>query len=187
MSIANGMIASTGFKNILVIGVETLSRMTNLEDRNTCVLFGDGAGAEVVQPSDGEKGIKALFIKSDGRLANLLMHPGYKPVKDYFYTNGEKMLPFINMQGREVFKYAVRSMEEAFGKVLEISNTPLEAVSRIKQISASLKRLANVPVSRAKRFLQTLTDMETHLLLRFLSLWMRLEKRECFRPVPSAF
>ena len=72
LTIADNLIANGSYKNILVIGVESLSKITDYTDRKTCVLFGDGAGAAVLQPSDGNRGIIKTYIHSDGRLTNLL-------------------------------------------------------------------------------------------------------------------
>ncbi|MCP4727508.1 MAG: ketoacyl-ACP synthase III [bacterium] len=119
LNIATGYIASGMFKNILVIGAETLSRIVNWKDRSTCVLFGDGAGAALIQPSDNDKGILSAYQKSDGRLAHLLMNPGHYTGKDYINSNDEKIEPYIHMVGREVFKRAVRCMSEAVNNVLE--------------------------------------------------------------------
>lgn len=119
LNIANGFIATGLHKTILVIGAETLSRILNWEDRNTCILFGDGAGAAIVQPSDGKKGILAEYMKSDGRLANLLMNPGHNTGKDYISQSGDVIGPHIFMEGKDVFKHAVKSMYDAVLKVME--------------------------------------------------------------------
>ena len=76
LTLADGIISCGKGKHILVIGSEVLTRFTDWEDRTTCVLFGDGAGAVVVGPSDGKKGILSTYIKSDGRLGDLLYMSG---------------------------------------------------------------------------------------------------------------
>ncbi|MFC1493460.1 beta-ketoacyl-ACP synthase III [candidate division KSB1 bacterium] len=129
LNIATAYIASGMYKNILVIGAETLSRIVNWEDRATCVLFGDGAGAALIQPSDNETGILSAYQKSDGRLAHLLMNPGHYAGKDYINSNDEKIKPYIHMVGREVFKRAVRCMSEAVDKVLENAGVAPEDVA----------------------------------------------------------
>ncbi len=128
LSVANGLISSGLHKNIIVIGAETLSRITDWTDRNTCVLFGDGAGAVVVQPSDGKKGLIAEYQKSDGRLTHLLMNPGHYTGKDYFSPEGEKLKPYINMVGRDVFKRAVRSMSDAVEQVIKKAELTLDDI-----------------------------------------------------------
>ena len=139
--IGNGLFAAGNVENILVIGAETLSRITNWKDRNTCVLFGDGAGAAVLKKSKGDKGILATFMKSDGRLSQLLMNPGSINGQVVLDSKGEKMLPFINMQGREVFKNAIRSMEEAISNVLEQGNVSIKDIDLLVPHQANVRIL----------------------------------------------
>lgn len=91
------------YEHILVVGVEKLSKITDFEDRNTAVLFGDGAGAAVLGPVSGNRGILAFDLGSDGKGA---MHINQKG-------------PYLQMNGREVFKFAVRQMGESSIQVLE--------------------------------------------------------------------
>ena len=120
LSLAEAMIVSQQATNILVIGGERLSRITNYEDRATCILFGDGAGAALVRPaSDSNRGVLSSYLKSDGRLAELLYRPGggaTQPPDEEMLRNGSY---YIHMAGREVFKHAVKSMVDACGKALE--------------------------------------------------------------------
>lgn len=139
LNVGNGLFIGNNIQNVVVIGAETLTRITNWKDRNTCVLFGDGAGAAVLQPSKGDKGILATYMKSDGRLSYLLMNPGHNAQKEYFDPEGKKMLPFINMRGREVFKYAVRSMEEALYKVLERGNVSIDDIDLLITHQANIR------------------------------------------------
>lgn len=139
--VANGFFATGNVENILVIGAESLSRITNWKDRNTCVLFGDGAGAAVLKKSNGEKGILATYMKSDGRLSQLLMNPGSVNGQVVLDPQGEKMLPFINMQGREVFKNAIRSMQEAISNVLEQCNVSIDDIDLLVPHQANVRIL----------------------------------------------
>ncbi len=139
LNIANGYIASGQFKNILVIGAETLSRIVNWEDRATCVLFGDGAGAALVQPSKNGKGILSTYQKSDGRLAHLLMNPGHYTGKEYFDSNKEKIEPYIHMVGREVFKRAVRCMGEAVEDVMSSAGVSADDIDLFIPHQANLR------------------------------------------------
>ncbi|MBU4486163.1 MAG: beta-ketoacyl-ACP synthase 3, partial [Candidatus Delongbacteria bacterium] len=110
MTIAEGMISSGKFKNILVVGTEFLTALTDMTDRGTAVLFGDGAGAAVVQPSDGTSGIMGSYIKSNGELAELLWSYGggtrvNKKVTDQeilFDENGVDKRSYIRMEGNKV-------------------------------------------------------------------------------------
>ncbi len=131
LTVCNGLLAAQRDKCALVIGAETLSRIVNWQDRNTCVLFGDGAGAAVLKTSQDGKGILSSYLKSDGRLSLLLMNPGKNAANEFRDSDGNEMLPYINMQGRETFKYAVRFMEDAVYKSLEQARITIDDVDLI--------------------------------------------------------
>lgn len=119
LSLAKAMVEASQYNNVLVIGVETLSKVTNWEDRNTCVLFGDGAGAAIVQTSEKPGGILGTFLKSDGSLAHLLYITAggtRVPIDPANIKNGDRC---IRMAGPEVYKNAVRTMAEAAFEVLK--------------------------------------------------------------------
>ncbi len=98
-------------RNVLVVGTEVLSRILNWEDRTTCVLFGDGAGAVVVQRSE-KPGILSVKLHADGSQRCLLSAPGQ-------ISNGKiQGEPFIKMDGQSVFKFAVKSLSEVAEEVL---------------------------------------------------------------------
>jgi 3-oxoacyl-[acyl-carrier-protein] synthase III len=119
LAMADSLIRSGAFRTILVIGSEVLSRFMDWTDRSTCVLFGDGAGAAVVVPSDGRKGIITSYLRSDGRLAGLLNTPAGGSTLPASHETVDKHLHFIQMEGREVFKHAVRTMVDAAKKCLK--------------------------------------------------------------------
>ncbi len=151
LTLAEGMIASGKYKNILVIGAELLSRITDWTDRATCVLFGDGAGAAVVQPSDGEKGLIGSYIKSDGKLWHLLNMPGGGSLLPPARAKDDTAAYYIKMEGREVFRYAVTLMGDAASRVLKESGFTGEDLdlfiphqANLRIIQAIAKRL-NVP------------------------------------------
>ena len=118
LELADALIATERAKTILVIGGETLSRITDYTDRATCVLFGDGAGAAVVKPSDGQRGILGTFTKSDGRLHDLLYMSGLGTKHPPSHESVDQRLHYIQMAGREVFKHAVTAMGDATEKIL---------------------------------------------------------------------
>jgi 3-oxoacyl-[acyl-carrier-protein] synthase-3 len=119
LEIARQFIGNGSIKTALVIGAEKLSTVTDWEDRTTCVLFGDGAGAVVVQAGGHGKGLMDTVMGSDGTLTDLLKIPGggsrYPASKETI----EQRLHYMKMEGREVFKHAVRCMCDAGQKVLE--------------------------------------------------------------------
>ncbi|MBX9927466.1 MAG: ketoacyl-ACP synthase III [Gemmatimonadaceae bacterium] len=117
--VAEGLMAAGSAETVLVIGAEVLSRIVNWKDRNTCVLFGDGAGATVLKRSTKHRGFLSSYMRSDGTLAQLLDRPrggAADPLTPEIVASGEH---FIRMQGREVFKNAVRSMADACDRALD--------------------------------------------------------------------
>ena len=112
LTIADLFIRSGQAKHVLVVGAEVYSRILDWNDRGTCVLFGDGAGAVVVAASD-KPGILATKLHADGRHKDMLCVPGS--------VNGGKVSgsPFVQMDGASVFKFAVRVFEEGANEVLE--------------------------------------------------------------------
>ncbi|MBC7185438.1 MAG: ketoacyl-ACP synthase III [Calditrichaeota bacterium] len=128
LTLGDALIASGRAQRVLAIGAETLSLITDYEDRATCVLFGDGAGAAVLEPARENRGVLATYMKSDGRLHHLLYMPGggvkHRPSPE---TIAQRMF-FIKMEGREVFKYAVTAMGEAAELILEKSGLTSDQV-----------------------------------------------------------
>ncbi|UCD95649.1 MAG: ketoacyl-ACP synthase III [Candidatus Zixiibacteriota bacterium] len=148
LATADAYIKAGQFKRVMVIGVEKLSSITDYTDRNTCVLFGDGAGAAVVVASDEERGIISTFLKSDGRYGELLWIPDGGTERPLQSLNGQGRV-YLEMNGSEVFKHAVRQMVEASEKVIkEAGLTPADVTlmvphqANIRIIQSTAKRLA---------------------------------------------
>lgn len=122
LSVAEQFLRTGRFETILVVGSEVLSRITNWADRNTCVLFGDGAGAAVLKASaDRTKGILSNHLHSDGGLADyLIVRGGGSRMPHSEETLGTEV-NFIEMRGNETFKVAVRSMYEVALEALEFN------------------------------------------------------------------
>jgi 3-oxoacyl-[acyl-carrier-protein] synthase-3 len=148
---ATGFIATGVYKHVLVVGAECLSRITDYTDRNTCILFGDGAGAVVLGEVPEGRGFKAFELGSDGSGGELLrLRGGGSRLPSSESTVAERR-HFIEMNGREVFKFAVRIMgsaaEEALAKAgLEKSDIDLliPHQANIRIIQSALDRL-NLP------------------------------------------
>lgn len=111
IAVARQFIARGAYKNALVIGAEVLSSITDWQDRNTCVLFGDGAGAAVLAEVKSG-GILSTYLGSDGSKADLLMLPGGGSRNPCSYKTVDKRLHYIKMQGNEIFKLAVKIMAD---------------------------------------------------------------------------
>ena len=120
MKISKRMIADGGFENSLIIGAEKLSAFVNWEDRSTCVLFGDGAGAAVLRRAKPEEGsILATEMGTDGNLTHLLNIPGGGSACPITEHNVNDHLATLAMQGKEVFKHAVNRMKESAETVIK--------------------------------------------------------------------
>ena len=156
LTVAEGMIAAHDMQNVLVIGAERLSKIIDYEDRSTCILFGDGAGAALVQATangDGP-GILSSYMKSDGRLGDLLYRPGggalHPPDQALLDNRGY----YIHMAGREVFKSAVRSMADACDRALAAAGKTGDDIdlliphqANIRIINATAKH-AGIPMEK---------------------------------------
>ena len=120
--VAEGMMATAGYETALVVGVEKLTAITDWQDRSTCVLFGDGAGAAILKRSrQNQKGILSTYVRSDGTLGDLLCRPSGGAKRPFSAEVLADRSQFITMNGREVFKHAVRSMSDACGRALDLA------------------------------------------------------------------
>lgn len=154
MGIAEGFLAAGRGEIALVIGTEKMSAIVDWEDRATCVLFGDGAGAAIVKRASGDRGILSHFHKSDGTLGNLLYRPAGAtriPMSQEVLDNKDHLL---KMSGREVFKNAVRSMAEASDMALQRAGMTGEDIdlliphqANMRIISATAK-YAGIPMEK---------------------------------------
>ena len=119
---AGNEVATGMAETVLVIGVETLSRITNYKDRNTCVLFGDGAGAVVLRPCAVGEGLLSIVMQSDGDLNDMLEIPAGISRNMITADGIDAGDTFIHMKGKELFKVAVRSMSDSLQQALQESD-----------------------------------------------------------------
>jgi 3-oxoacyl-[acyl-carrier-protein] synthase-3 len=122
--VAEGLMHTGSAETSLVIGTEKLTTIVDWKDRSTCVLFGDGSGAAVLKCSDGTKGILSTFMRIDGRLAELLYRPSGGAAHPFDATVLQDRSFYVRMEGREVFKHAVRSMSEAADRASMARSSP---------------------------------------------------------------
>lgn len=154
LSTAYQFIASGAYKTILVVGVELLSKFTNWEDRSTCVLFGDAAGAVVVQATDEKCGLHGFVLGSDGSQAeHIILRAGatVEPFSQEVLDSGRHLL---YMNGRQVFKFATRVVGRACCEALDKAGMTLDDVDWIIPHQANLRiiqaaaRDMSLPMSR---------------------------------------
>jgi 3-oxoacyl-[acyl-carrier-protein] synthase-3 len=139
LGLGSDAIKAGSASTVLVIGAETLSRIVNWKDRNTCVLFGDGAGAVVLQSSDQPGGVLTTLLRSDGSGGDLLMVPagGSKaPLTPELMATSQNCLV---MNGREVFRFATRVMDRATREVLHKAGWTLDDIDIIVPHQANLR------------------------------------------------
>lgn len=144
ISVANAYVKSGMYKNILVFGAETLSRIMNWEDRASCILFGDGAGATVIKAD--EEGIICSVLGTDGKAGPTLGCEA-RPLQNP-YVHNEWDYPYVKMAGQEVYKFAVRTVPKSINEVLEKAGVSADEIkyfvihqANLRMIEAIAKRL----------------------------------------------
>jgi 3-oxoacyl-[acyl-carrier-protein] synthase-3 len=144
MSLADAFIRVGQFKRVLVIGVEILSRLVDWTDRNTCVLFGDGAGAALFVPSTDERGILSTHIFADGSGLPFLNIPGGGSAEPTTLKTVENKRHLVKMQGKPVFTHAVKNISSAAKTALEANGKKPEDVDVVVAHQANLRILEAV-------------------------------------------
>ncbi|MEN3003245.1 beta-ketoacyl-ACP synthase III [Dehalobacterium formicoaceticum] len=155
LAVGAQFIATGIYENVLVVGAETLSRLVDWEDRNTCVLFGDGAGAAVLRPVEKGKGLLSFYLGADGGGGDLLKVAAGGAALPASCETVENRLHFISMKGNEVYKFAVRVMGSAAVTALEKAGLSKDDVSfvvphqaNIRIVEAAMRRLG-LPMEKA--------------------------------------
>ena len=148
LSIADRFVSTGVVKNALVIGGETLSRIVDWKDRNTAVLFGDGAGAMVLRPTDDERrGVRSMHLHTDGSLWPILHQPAggsRQPITAEVLASGEQ---YLKMNGREVYKVAVRALVEASHEALAANHLGAGDIQHVIAHQAN-KRILDATLDR---------------------------------------
>ncbi len=140
LTIADSFVRAGQFKRVCVIGVEVLSRILDWTDRNTCVLFGDGAGAVIVGASDDpQRGILSTHIYADGACAPHLLIPGGGTLHPTTQQTVADRLHHVKMNGREIFKNAVRNLSSASIAALEANGMTAADVDLVVAHQANLR------------------------------------------------
>jgi 3-oxoacyl-[acyl-carrier-protein] synthase-3 len=148
LSVADSFIRSRASRKLLLVGAEVNSRFLNWEDRSTCVIFGDGAGAVVMQPTTGKRGVLSTRLYSNGELWDLITLPGGGSKHPPTEKSIKKNLHFIHMKGNETFRVAVKTLEKLVIDTLKADRVKPSELSlliphqaNIRIIQATAKRL----------------------------------------------
>ncbi len=154
LATGTNFIKAGAYEKVLIIGAEVLSKIMDWEDRSTCVLFGDGAGACVLERCEEGLGILSYNLGADGENGHFLTQPAGGSRMPASIETVNNRLHYIHMDGREVFKFAVRAMEKASIEALKEVNMELEDIdfliphqANIRIINSAAKRL-KVPKDR---------------------------------------
>ena len=148
LSVAKSFVASGAMKTVLVVGAECMSKITDYTDRSTCILFGDGAGAVVVQQGNGRRELISTHLGSDGSQAELLMLPAGGSKLPASRETVDSRLHYIKLRGKEVFKQAIINMVDVITKTAVENNIRVEDIdmiiphqSNIRIIEAAMEKL----------------------------------------------
>jgi 3-oxoacyl-[acyl-carrier-protein] synthase-3 len=148
LSVARSLIAMGQYETIVALGAETLSKFTDYEDRSTCVLFGDAAGAAVLKATKEDRGILETYLGGNGHLWELLHLPAGGTRLPASHQTVDERLHYIKMSGNEVFKNAVKAMGDSALKVLDQAGLTADDVdlmiphqANIRIIRATAKRV----------------------------------------------
>lgn len=138
ISVAQQFIRTGQFKKALIVGAEVLSKIVNWEDRSTCVLFGDGAGAAILADSE-DAGILGIHIAAEGQKGHVLKCDSI-PVRNPYVPKGEGTLEsFVHMEGKEVFKFATKVIGDSVERLLEGSGLSKEDIDYIVPHQANFR------------------------------------------------
>jgi 3-oxoacyl-[acyl-carrier-protein] synthase III len=137
--VASSLIKGTDKKRALVIGSEVLSRIVDWTDRGTCILFGDGAGAAVIEISNDEEGIISTCFSSDGNLGEKSLVGGQLELNTPFAKEKKSEKRYIEMKGAEVFKFAVSILPQIVNELLEKANEDIVNIKYIVPHQANLR------------------------------------------------
>lgn len=139
LSTATSFIESGKYKKIIVVGVDKMSSILDYEDRTTCVIFGDGAGAVLLEPNTEGLGIQDSILRSDGSGRQYLIQPGGGSANPPSHETVDQRLHFVKQEGKQVYKFAVTNMAEVSAEIMERNNLTSEDVDWLVPHQANLR------------------------------------------------
>ena len=148
LSVADQFIRTGTYKKILLIGADAMSRTADYTDRGTCILFGDGAGAAILEPVAGDKGIQHISIHADGKGWDLIHMPAGGSRTPASHETVDQRLHYTQMRGREVYKFAVEKMQWLMGNCMESCGMTAEDIDLVVPHQVNMRIID----SAAKRF-----------------------------------
>ena len=165
LEVASSLLATGGGKRFAVIGSEVMSKVVNWEDRTTCVLFGDGAGAAIIETTDEDKGLLASNWGCDGTLAPILYQPAGGTQRPATHATVDERLHTVHMEGNSVFRHAVRAMTDAAVTAMKDAEVTADEVDLLIPHQANLRIIeacrsrVNVPEERCFLILERFGNM----------------------------
>ena len=154
LEFSRSLIIADPTRKILLIGAEELTKILDWTDRDTCILFGDGAGATVLASVDEDRGIISSYLGADGTLGDLLYIPGGGSLNPTSHKTVDEKMHFVKMSGNEVYKHAIRTMSDCAMKVLKMANITQDRIEMLiphqanSRIIEAIARQLKLPMER---------------------------------------
>jgi 3-oxoacyl-[acyl-carrier-protein] synthase-3 len=162
LSMAQAYVQTGQYKTIMIVAADKLSSITDWQDRNTCVLFGDGAGACIIKPTTSKNGILSLYLGSDGRQSDLLYIPGGGSANPITHQMIDERLHYVKMRGSELFKIAIKKMVLSAEKALERSGMTIKDIDMLVPHQANIRIIKAVGKRLELNDDQVYTNLEKH-------------------------
>lgn len=139
LTTGSAFIESGKYKKIIVVGADKMSAILNYEDRTTCVIFGDGCGAVLLEPNHEGYGVVDSIMKSDGSGRQYLLQPGGGSVNPPTHETVEQRLHYVHQEGKQVFKFAVTNMSEVSAEIMDRNRLTPETIDWLVPHQANLR------------------------------------------------
>lgn len=139
LSTGSQFIETGKYKKVIVVGADKMSSIVDYQDRTTCVIFGDGAGAVMLEPNEEGLGLQDFILRSDGSGRNFLVQPGGGSLNPASAETVEKRMHFVKQEGKQVFKFAVTNMAEVSAEIMEKNNLTSDDVDWLVPHQANLR------------------------------------------------
>lgn len=162
LSIAKALIQNGTYKNVMIVAADKLSSITDWTDRNTCVLFGDGAGACILKPTTSKNGILSVYLGSDGRKSELLYIPGGGSANPITHEMIDQKLHYVKMRGSELFKVAIKEMVNSAETALKMCNMTIDDIDMLVPHQANIRIIKAVGKRLNLKDEQVFTNLQRH-------------------------